>query len=64
MISGRKQFDGMVKWLKLNRSCRTMLVEKTDRLYRNLRDAVTLEDLEVETHLDKVGQIMSKDTKS
>src|SRR5271168_3878997 len=62
--SGRKQFDEMVRWLKRNRSCRILLVEKTDRLYRNLRDAVTLEDLDVETHLVKEGQIVSKDAKS
>jgi site-specific DNA recombinase len=62
--SGRKQFNEMVKWLKQNPSCRTLLVEKTDRLYRNLRDAVTLEDLDIEVHLVKEGQIVSKDSKS
>src|SRR5271168_2431090 len=31
--SGRKQFDEMTRWLKRNRSCRILLVEKTDRLY-------------------------------
>ena len=41
-----------------------MLVEKTDRLYRNFRDAVTLEDLDVEIHLVKEGQVISKDAKS
>lgn len=39
-------------------------MEKTDRLYRNLRDAVTLEDLDIETHLVKEAQIISKDAKS
>jgi site-specific DNA recombinase len=62
--SGRKQFNEMVSWLKKNRSCRTLLVEKTDRLYRNLKDAVTLEELNIETHLVKEGQIISKDAKS
>ena len=46
--SGRTQFNGMVSWFKRNRSCRVLLVEKTDRLYRNFRDAVTLEDLDIE----------------
>jgi hypothetical protein len=41
-----------------------VLVEKTDRLYRNFRDAVTLEDLDLEIHLVKEGQIISKDAKS
>ena len=54
----------MVTYFKRNRSCRTLLVEKTDRLYRNFRDAVTLEDLNVETHFVKEGQVLSKDSKS
>jgi site-specific DNA recombinase len=51
-------------WFRRNPSCRILPVEKTDRLYRNLRDAVTLEDLDIETHLVKEGQIISKDAKS
>jgi len=62
--TGRQSFDEMVQFLKNNRDCRTVLVEKTDRLYRNLRDAVTLEDLDIEIHLVKEGQIISKDAKS
>jgi len=62
--SGRVQFSDMMTWFRRNRSCRVLLVEKTDRLYRNLRDAVTLEDLDIETHLVKEGQIISKDAKS
>ncbi|WP_125485106.1 recombinase family protein [Edaphobacter aggregans] len=54
----------MVTYLKRNRSCRILLVEKTDRLYRNLRDAVTVEELDIEVHLVKEGQIVSKDSKS
>ncbi|SRR6266576_3434664 len=45
-------------------ACRVVQVEKTDRLYRNFRDCVTLEDLDVEIHLPKEGQIISKDSKS
>jgi site-specific DNA recombinase len=62
--SGRIQFSEMMTWFRRNRSCRVLLVEKTDRLYRNLRDAVTLEDLDIETHLVKEGQIISKEAKS
>ena len=62
--SGRQNFGEMVKFFKHNRDCRIVLVEKTDRLYRNLRDAVTLEDLDIEIHLVKEGQIISKDAKS
>jgi site-specific DNA recombinase len=62
--TGRKQFDEMVRFLRQNPQCRTIIVEKTDRLYRNFRDCVTLEDLEVEIHLPKEGQVISKDSKS
>ncbi len=62
--TGRKQFTEMVNWLKNNRSCRTLIVEKTDRLYRNFRDAVTLEDLDIEIHFVKEGSTVSKDSRS
>ena len=32
-----------------------MLVEKTDRLYRNLKDWVTVDELDVEMHFPKEG---------
>jgi site-specific DNA recombinase len=62
--TGRQNFDEMVRFLKHKRDCRILLVEKTDRLYRNLKDAVTLEDLDIEIHLVKEGQVISKDAKS
>jgi site-specific DNA recombinase len=62
--TGRQNFDEMVRFLEHKRDCRILLVEKTDRLYRNLRDAVTLEDLDIEIHLVKEGQVISKDAKS
>lgn len=62
--TGRKQFSEMVKWLERNRSCGTLLVEKTDRLYRNFRDAVTIEDLDIEVHFVKEGSAVSKDSRS
>jgi DNA invertase Pin-like site-specific DNA recombinase len=63
--TGRKQFGEMVTYLRRNhRSCRILLVEKTDRLYRNYRDAVTLEDLDIEIHFIKESQVLSKDAKS
>src|SRR5262249_53291276 len=40
--SGRTGFSDMVAYLKRNSSCRAILVEKTDRLYRNLKDWVTM----------------------
>jgi len=62
--SGRQNFDQMVQFFTKNRRCRVVLVEKTDRLYRNFRDVVTLEDLDLEIHLVKEGQVISKDAKS
>ncbi len=61
---GRARFGEMVKFLESNPDKRTILVEKTDRLYRNFRDYLTLEDLEVEIHLVKEGQVLSKAAKS
>ena len=63
-IAGRKQFGEMVRFFKQNKNCRVLLVEKTDRLYRNFKDYVILEDLDIEVHLPKEGQIISKDAKS
>ncbi len=62
--TGRKQFGEMVRFFGENPQCRVAIVEKTDRLYRNFRDCVTLEDLEVEIHLPKEGQVISRDAKS
>jgi hypothetical protein len=62
--AGRKLFGEMVRFLEGNPACRIVIVEKTDRLYRNFRDCVTLEDLGVEIHLPKEGQVISKDSKS
>src|SRR6267378_8077021 len=63
-VAGRKQFGEMLIFFPKNPACRVLIVEKTDRLYRNFRDCVTLEDLDVEIHLPKEGQISSKDSKS
>ena len=36
-----------------------ILVEKTDRLYRNIKDWVTIDDLDIEVHFVKEGVILS-----
>ena len=41
-----------------------MLVEKTDRLYRNLRDWVTMDELEAEIHLVKENVVLSPESRS
>jgi site-specific DNA recombinase len=62
--AGRKQFGEMVRFFQENPASRIVLVEKTDRLYRNFRDCVTLEDLGIEIHLPKEGQVIGRESKS
>jgi len=62
--TGRRRFGEMVHFFEQNLNCRRVIVEKTDRLYRNFRDCVTLEDLEVEIHLVKEGQVIEKNARS
>jgi site-specific DNA recombinase len=63
--TGRKQFGEMLDFFRRNRrTCRVLLVEKTDRLYRNTKDAVKVEDLDIETHFVKEAQVLSRDAKS
>ena len=50
-------FKRMVQYLKTHPNCRTVLVEKTDRLYRNQKDWVTLDELAVEIHFVKENVI-------
>ncbi|NLH78334.1 MAG: recombinase family protein, partial [Acidobacteria bacterium] len=61
--TGREAFGRMMNALKSPGTCRTILVEKTDRLYRNARDMVDLNDLKVEIHFIKEGRAVSEDSK-
>lgn len=54
----------MLRFVAKHSDCKIVLVEKTDRLYRNFKDRVTFEELDVELHLVKEGQILSKNSKS
>ena len=62
--TGRAAFGEMIAYLKAHPSVRVMLVEKTDRLYRNLKDWVTVDELEVEIHFPKEGVVLSRDSRS
>jgi site-specific DNA recombinase len=62
--AGRSGFTRMLNFLKKNLACRVLLVEKTDRLYRNLRDWVTLDDFDLEIHFVKENVILSRDSRS
>ena len=63
-LTGRTAFGGMVAYLKSHPTIRALLVEKTDRLYRNLKDWVTLDELDVEIHFPKEGVVLSRDSRS
>jgi site-specific DNA recombinase len=50
--------------LKADLSCRTILVEKTDHLYRNIKDWMTVDDVDVTIHFVKENAVVSKDSRS
>src|SRR6516164_5097098 len=62
--TGRTAFSEMIAYLKAHPSVRVMLVEKTDRLYRNLKDWVTVDELDVEMHFPKEGVVLSRESRS
>ena len=62
--TGRTGFGNMLAFLKADPSCRTILVEKTDRLYRNIRDWVTVDELDLEVHFVKENAVVSKASRS
>lgn len=63
--AGRTHFGEMINFLKKNKTVNTILVEKTDRLYRNFRDYVLLDEFKnLEIHLVKEGGIISENSRS
>ena len=62
--AGRGGFGEMLAFLKANPSCGSILVEKTDRLYRNIRDWITVDDLDLEVHFAKENAVVSKNSRS
>jgi len=63
--SGRTGFTAMVARLRRTRATApVLLVEKTDRLYRNLKDWVTLDELDVEIHFVREGVVLSRESRS
>ena len=69
--SGRQHFSRMLEFFKQDSKlkdeshrCRILLVEKTDRLYRNIKDWTTMDDYDLQIHLVKEGEILGKDSKS
>ena len=62
--TGRGAFGEMVTWLRAHPDVRVILVETTDRLYRNLKDWVTIDEPDAEIHFPKEGVVMSRDWRS
>jgi site-specific DNA recombinase len=66
--AGRTNFMRMIEYLsksyKRTHQNYSILVEKTDRLYRNFKDYVLLDELDIEIHLVKENQVLSKDSRS
>lgn len=67
---GRARFDEMVSYLRRQASkgtankCQLILVEKTDRLYRNLKDYVVLDELDLVIHFVKENFVLSEESRS
>jgi len=62
--AGRSSFNSMIDFLKNNLEVKNILCEKTDRLYRNFKDYITIEDLELKMHLVKENEVLSRESKS
>lgn len=62
--SARSAFGQMLNFFRKHPHIRGLLVEKTDRLYRNLKDWAIIDDLDLEIHLVKENSIMSQDCRS
>ncbi len=62
--AGRTQFNNMLKYLKNNKDITNILVEKTDRLYRNFKDYVVIDESIYNVHLVKENKIISQNSSS
>ena len=62
--AGRKNFGLMIDYLQKHPDIKTILVEKTDRLYRNFKDYVLVDDLDLDIYLVKENEKIGKDASS
>ena len=63
--SGRAAFTRLLAMLKKKAErAPVVLVEKTDRLYRNLKDWVALDEMKVDVHFVKEGLVLSDESRS
>lgn len=63
-LSSKQSFDNLMRFLQQHPDCGHVIVERTDRLARNLTDFLALEKLPIKIHLVKEGQIVGKDAPS
>ncbi len=62
--AGRAKFNEMLSFLHAGKDVNTILVEKTDRLYRNFKDYVLIDENKFEIHLVKENEIIGKNATS
>lgn len=64
--AGRREFENMLEYISANNDVNAILVEKTDRLYRNIKDwtKIDFELNKIELHLAKEGEVLSNDSHS
>lgn len=55
---GRAEFGRMLKLLRAKKDVRNILVEKTDRLYRNITDWVKVDEVGCDVHFVKENEVM------
>jgi DNA invertase Pin-like site-specific DNA recombinase len=61
--TGRTAFTEMLAYLRKH-NLHTVLVEKTDQLYRNIKDWVTIDELGLELHFVKENVILTPESRS
>ena len=62
--SGRQQFNAMLKFLKSSKDVNVILVEKTDRLYRNPYDYGLIDESNIEIHFVKENEVLDENATS
>ncbi|MGO9412653.1 MAG: recombinase family protein [Spirochaetia bacterium] len=62
--SGRTHFTEMIRFLEEHLQVQILLCEKTDRLYRNFKDYVTIDELDLTLIFVKEGSVLNKDSRS
>ena len=62
--SGRTYFTEMIRFLEEHPQVRIVLSEKTDRLYRNFKDYVIVDELDLTLIFVKEGSVLNKDSRS